>query len=170
LSFSVSLSFPCVCVCVCVCVCLSVCLSVCLLSIIYLPLEFRIRALYTLDLKVQVFLSLLNRVLAIKCRAFVRAANAPALVRDLLVWGGIMTNSYKGKHLTGAALQFQRFSPLPSWWETWWHAGRHGIGEGSESSISLSAGSKERLSHWAQFEHRRSQIPPPPKKKTTGTL
>jgi hypothetical protein len=26
--------------------------------------------------------------------------------------------SYKGKHLIGFSLQFQRFSPLPSWQET----------------------------------------------------
>ena len=26
-------------------------------------------------------------------------------------------NSYKGKHLIEAGLQFQRFSPLSSWWE-----------------------------------------------------
>lgn len=29
------------------------------------------------------------------------------------------SNSYKGKHLTGAGLQFQRFSPLSSRQETW---------------------------------------------------
>ena len=28
-------------------------------------------------------------------------------------------NSYKGKHLIGAGLQFQRFSPLSSWQEAW---------------------------------------------------
>jgi hypothetical protein len=27
------------------------------------------------------------------------------------------SNSYKGKHLIGADLQVQRFSPLSSWWE-----------------------------------------------------
>jgi hypothetical protein len=25
----------------------------------------------------------------------------------------------KGKHLIGSGLQFQRFSPLSSWWEIW---------------------------------------------------
>jgi hypothetical protein len=35
-------------------------------------------------------------------------------------------NFYKGKHLTGASLQFQRFSPLSSRWEAWQHAGKHG--------------------------------------------
>jgi hypothetical protein len=44
-------------------------------------------------------------------------------------------NSYKGKHLTGAALQFQRFSQL-SWQEAQQHAGRHGAGEGAESCTS----------------------------------
>jgi hypothetical protein len=34
----------------------------------------------------------------------------------------------------GAGLEFQRFSPLSSWWEAWQCAGRHGA-----------AGSKERL-------------------------
>ena len=28
-------------------------------------------------------------------------------------------NSYKGKHLIEAGLQFQRLSPLSSWWEVW---------------------------------------------------
>ena len=45
-------------------------------------------------------------------------------------------NSHKGKHLIGAGLQFQRFSPLLSWQEAWQHAGRHGAGEGAESSTS----------------------------------
>jgi hypothetical protein len=45
-------------------------------------------------------------------------------------------NSYKGKHLTGVGLQFQRFSSLLSWWEAWQHAGRHGAGEKAESSTS----------------------------------
>ena len=33
-------------------------------------------------------------------------------------------NSYKGQHLTGAGLQFQRFSPLKLWQET--HGREHG--------------------------------------------
>ena len=39
-------------------------------------------------------------------------------------------NSSKGKHLTGASLQFQRFRPVSSWQEAWQRAGRHGAGEG----------------------------------------
>jgi hypothetical protein len=38
--------------------------------------------------------------------------------------------------LIGAGLWFQRFSPLSAWQEAWWHAGRHGAGEGAESSTS----------------------------------
>jgi hypothetical protein len=45
-------------------------------------------------------------------------------------------NSYKGKHLIGAGLQFQRFSPLLSWWEARQRAGKHGSGEKAESSTS----------------------------------
>jgi hypothetical protein len=44
-------------------------------------------------------------------------------------------NSYKGKHLIGAGLQFQSFSPLSSWQEAWQHANRLGAG-GAESSTS----------------------------------
>jgi hypothetical protein len=33
------------------------------------------------------------------------------------------------KRLIGGSLQFQRFSPLSSWWEAWWHAGRCDSGE-----------------------------------------
>jgi hypothetical protein len=36
----------------------------------------------------------------------------------------------------GADLQFQRFSPLLSWQETWWHADRHGPGDVAENSAS----------------------------------
>jgi hypothetical protein len=45
-------------------------------------------------------------------------------------------NSYKRKHLIGTGLQFQRLSPLASWWETWQSAGRHDAGEGAENSTS----------------------------------
>ena len=38
-------------------------------------------------------------------------------------------NSYKGNHLIGAGLQFQRL-------ETWWCAGRHGAGGEAESATS----------------------------------
>jgi hypothetical protein len=44
-------------------------------------------------------------------------------------------NSYKGKHLIGVGLQFQRFSLLSSWQEIWQCAGRHDAGE-AESSAS----------------------------------
>ena len=49
----------------------------------------------------------------------------------VLVWIAVKRhhdqgNSYEGKHFTGAGLQFQRFSPLSSWWEAWRCAGRHG--------------------------------------------
>ena len=39
-------------------------------------------------------------------------------------------NSYKGKHLIGTGLQFQRLSPL----STWQHPHRHGAGDRPESS------------------------------------
>ena len=45
-------------------------------------------------------------------------------------------NSYIGNNLIEAGLQFQRFSPLSLWQKTWQGAGRHGAGEGSESSRS----------------------------------
>ena len=47
-------------------------------------------------------------------------------------------NSYKGKHLIGTGLQFERFSPLSSWWEAWQHTVRHG----AKSSIFWFAGNK----------------------------
>ena len=42
-------------------------------------------------------------------------------------------NSYKGKHLFGSGLKFQRFSPLSSRWEEWQHPGRH-CARGAKSS------------------------------------
>ena len=61
------------------------------------------------------------------------------------------SNSYKGKHLVGAGLQFQRLSPLSSWWKAWQPAGSHGAGGGAESSPSWSEGSEEEgLDHTGQ--------------------
>jgi hypothetical protein len=54
------------------------------------------------------------------------------------------SNSYKGQHLIGAGLQVQRFSPLSSWQEAWQHPGRHGAGEGAESSTSCSEGKQKK--------------------------
>lgn len=61
-------------------------------------------------------------------------------------------DSYKGNHLTGAGLQFQRFSPLSSWSETCWHGVRQGAGEVAESSTSGSTGSRggaQADRHWS---------------------
>jgi hypothetical protein len=51
---------------------------------------------------------------------------------------------YKGIHLIGDGLDFQRFSSLSSWWEAWQHSGRHGVGECAESSTSRWAGIRKR--------------------------
>ena len=65
------------------------------------------------------------------------------------------------KHLIGAGLQFQRFSPLSSQWEAWQCAGRLGAGEGAESSISpFKCSQKEGLSCTGQFERRTSEPTP----------
>ena len=53
------------------------------------------------------------------------------------------SNSYQGQHLTGADLQFQRFSSLSLCWEAWQQqAGRQCAGEGAESSSSRSESSQ----------------------------
>ena len=44
-------------------------------------------------------------------------------------------NSHKGKHVIGVGLEFQRFSPLSSWWDAWKYTGRHSAGEGAEDSM-----------------------------------
>lgn len=69
-------------------------------------------------------------------------------------------NSYSGKHLIGAGLQFQRFSPL-SWWEAWWRTGRHGSGEVSVLHLEWTV-SKERETdrHWAWLKPLKPQSPP----------
>jgi hypothetical protein len=46
------------------------------------------------------------------------------------------SNSYKGRYLIGASLQFQRFSPLSSWQEAWQHPSRHGAGEGEFCTLT----------------------------------
>ena len=47
-----------------------------------------------------------------------------------------------------------------SWWETWRCAGRHGAGEGAESSTSWSEGSRKREWQWAWLELLKPQICP----------
>jgi hypothetical protein len=44
--------------------------------------------------------------------------------------------SYERKHLIGAGLQFQRFSPLSPWAEAWQYADRQGA-VGAKSSTFL---------------------------------
>jgi hypothetical protein len=46
-------------------------------------------------------------------------------------------NSYKRKHWNGDSLQFQKFSPLSSWWRAWQHLDRHGAREGAELYILI---------------------------------
>jgi hypothetical protein len=53
-------------------------------------------------------------------------------------------NSYKEKHLVVSGLNFQMFSPLLSWWETWWRAGRDDAEEVGESFTFRSAGRRKR--------------------------
>jgi len=76
---------------------------------------------------------------------------------------------YKGKHLTGAGLQFQRFSPSSSsWWEARQCAATHGAGEGTQNSTSWYEASRKgsilprqptggSLPHWKGLEHRGHQ-------------
>jgi hypothetical protein len=47
------------------------------------------------------------------------------------------------KKLIGTSFPSQRFSPLSSQSESWCCVGRHGAGEGAESSISQAAGKEE---------------------------
>jgi hypothetical protein len=53
-------------------------------------------------------------------------------------------NSSKEKHLIGAGLHFQWFSPLSAWREECQHTGRHGAGKGAGSSRSGSTGIRKR--------------------------
>ena len=82
-------------------------------------------------------------------------------------------NSYNGKHLIGAGLQSQRFSPLSSWYEAWQHGRQtwcwrsqekpkvlHLDLKATEGGLS-SAGSQAEsgILYWAEFEHRSPQSP-----------
>ena len=60
--------------------------------------------------------------------------------------------SYKANCLIGAGVQFQRFGLLQSWQEAWWHACRHGDGEGAKSSTSGLASSRVGMRHQAWLE------------------
>jgi hypothetical protein len=46
------------------------------------------------------------------------------------------SNDYKGKFLTMAGLQFQRYTPLSPWKEAWWDARRHDAEAGAETCTS----------------------------------
>jgi hypothetical protein len=70
-----------------------------------------------------------------------------------------ITFSYIEKHFLGTGSQ--RFSPLSSWQEVWWHTGRHGAREVAESSTPRLADSRKRVRHCIWFEQVRLQIPPP---------
>ena len=54
-----------------------------------------------------------------------------------------LTSLIKETHLTGAGLQFQRFSLLWSEQEAWWPTGRHGAGEVAEMYTSGMAVSRK---------------------------
>jgi hypothetical protein len=89
-------------------------------------------------------IAVLDLGLPTRCPAFLPLmavlANVPFLMKRLYDHG----NSYKEKHFVEAGLQVQRFSPLLPWQEAWWHAGRHGAGEGAKSFTSVSAVSRKR--------------------------
>lgn len=64
---------------------------------------------------------------------------------------------YKGKHLIGTLLTIQRFTPLQSWQEAWYHKGRHGTGVVGESSTSFSTGRWNKVRHLVWIEHLQFQ-------------
>jgi hypothetical protein len=67
-------------------------------------------------------------------------------------------NSYKGKHLIGAGLQFQRFSPLSSRWEAM--AEMVVEKELRVLHLDMQAAEGDCVPHWANLKHRRPQSPP----------
>ena len=69
-------------------------------------------------------------------------------------------NSYKGKHLIGSGLQFQRFSPLSSWWGAWQHTGKHGTGEVAQFLIWVSRQQEERVTLDLVWASKTSEPPP----------
>ena len=79
-------------------------------------------------------------------------------------------NSYKGKHLIGSGLQFQRFCSLSSWWEIWQHAGRHDAG-GAKSFTSWSLEDAGCVSHCdpsSRSSYSRVSRGPSPKNQMGG--
>jgi hypothetical protein len=56
---------------------------------------------------------------------------------------------YKGNHLIGAGLQFQRLSLLSSWQEAWQHTGQPSAADGAKSStFDLRAAERDCLPYW----------------------
>ena len=89
-----------------------------------------------------------------------RGPSFSGCLRVLLLWKDTMTKATlnKGKHLTEAGLQFQRFSPLSSWQE-------HGTVQSDivlEKTLRVlpldpKTAKRDCVPHWAQLEHRRPQ-------------
>jgi hypothetical protein len=89
-------------------------------------------------------------------------------------------DSYKGKHLIGAGLHFQRLSPFLSWQEAWQHAGRHSARKRAESSTLELSGSRKwtGLSFWnlkayppvLQQSHTHSKVTSPTSATPYGPL
>lgn len=75
-------------------------------------------------------------------------------------------NNYKEQYFIDACVQIQRFSPLSSGGETWWHKWNHPTGEETKKSTSGSVGRKKRerdtgpgLSIWNLKDHTSDIIP-----------
>jgi len=76
----------------------------------------------------------------------------------LLLLRDTMTKAtfYKGHQLSGAGLQFQRFSPLSSWQKVWQNSGRHDVG----GVIHLDPKVVKRIltsQHWAEQQNHTSK-------------
>ena len=79
-------------------------------------------------------------------------------------------NSYKTKHSIEAGLQFQRFSPLSSWWEAWascrqtwcWRSQEFYIliQRQIEEDSLLQAARRRVFPHWVELEHSTSKSTP----------
>ena len=84
-------------------------------------------------------------------------------LRVLLLWHHDQGNSYKGKHLIGSGLQFQRASPLSSWWEALQRTCRHSAGgvknttfwsiDSQKETIFCRQPGGDLLLHWVELKH-----------------
>ena len=79
---------------------------------------------------------------------------------EFFYWHHDQVNSRKGQHLVWGWLTVQRFSLFSSWWEHGSGQADMVLGELRVLHLDPQATEGDSVTHWVEFDHRRSQSPP----------